>query len=402
MEGYLRTCTREGGGKGRMGSEYHLHKYTVTSHAVPNSAPASTMSPSRFIDDLIPLILQADDHWWPRDLVALAALSSSWHFFVSKRLYTYPIIHSFPAACLLARTLAENSFLASIITGICLRPVVKAPSRCPKFAELKAVRQLLALEGLARISIGGELAVNAERFLKFIAYPDILQELHVDGTLLDGRLTSCPSLEWDDSLAFAYPELRKLRLTSLELDISPPSSPYASTISSLVVENVHILNGHLSHLVNGAEALDRLHITTNDPTVCDDEIRLMLASCAVGCLHYDMKKDCNTNRLLLEASSESLASLRCLHLDGLFVDALVLRTLEETCHNLVELVVSGRAVRVSVQEWVNFICSDGFKSLRRLGLPWGTNSPPFSAWIAADTNAIRDACATRKSPLSIL
>lgn len=353
-----------------------------------------------FIDDLIPLILEAHDHWWPRDLAALAAVSAAWLFYVRKRLYACPTISSYPAAALLTRSLVENPFLASLISGICLQPVIKNSSTRLHPSELNAVRNLLGLEGLVHIALGGELAVNAERFLKFMAYPDRLQDIHIDGSLLGHRLSRCPSLEWDDSLAFAFPELRKLRLTQIELEIIPPRSPYPSGISSLVVENVHIIHGHLSHLLNGAKVLDRLHITTTDAAGSDEEIHLVLASCAIGCLHYDMRKDSHANRLLLDASSESLESLRCLHLDGLFVDVGVLTAVAEMCLNLVELGVSGRAVRVSPEEWINFVRS-GLNSLRRLGLPWGTNIPPFRSWPPGDVEAIRVACASRKTPLTL-
>jgi hypothetical protein len=354
-----------------------------------------------FIDDLIPLILEAHDHWWPRDLAALAAVSASWLFYVRKRLYACPTVSSYPAAALLNRSLVENPFLASLISGICLQPVIKNSSTRCHHSELKAARNLLGLEGLRHIALGGELAVNAERFLKFIAYPDLLQDIHVDGSLLGHRLSRCPSLEWDESLAFAFPELRRIRLTQIELEIIPPHNPYPSSISSLVVENVHIIHGHLSQLLNGAKVLDRLHITTTDAIGSDEEIHLVLASCAIGCLHYDMRKDSHANRLLLDASSESLQSLRCLHLDGLFVDVGVLTAVAEMCLNLVELVVSGRAVRVCPDEWVNFIRSGGLNSLRRLGLPWGTNSPPFRSWPPGDVEAIRVACASRKTPLTL-
>ncbi|KAF8973758.1 hypothetical protein BDZ97DRAFT_1912226 [Flammula alnicola] len=348
------------------------------------------MARSEFIDDLIPLILEADN-WWPRDLVALSTVSPSWLLYIRRRLYPYPIIQSFPAARLLARTLTENPALTSLVTGICLRPMVKDPFTRTQPAELKALRFLLSLEGLTSIALGGQLSIRAERLLRLIAYPDILQDLHIDGSLLGHHLTSRPSLEWDESLAFAFPNLRKLRLTEIELDITPPSILSASSISSLIVENVHILSGHLHHLLNGAKALDRLHITSNDPAVSDEQLRLVLASCAVGCLHYNMRKDTNLNRFLLGMDSDSVESLRCLHLDGVFVDLGVLWVVEQICRNLVEFVVSGRTVRVSSDEWAHFIRSGALSSLRRLGLPWGTNIPPFMPWSPSDSQQIRDA-----------
>ncbi|KAF9480043.1 hypothetical protein BDN70DRAFT_878073 [Pholiota conissans] len=355
-----------------------------------------------FVDDLIPLILDAHHHWWPRDLAALTLVSASWLYYARKRLYAHPIIPSFPAAVLLTRSLKENPSLAPLITGISLRPTAGDASvrHQSAFAEQRAIRHLLQLEGLRSLTLGGELAVNADVFLKFILYPDELQEIHIDGSLLEERLTHCPCLEWDEVLAFAFPELRRLRLTQIDVEIMLPHPSYSSSITSLVVENVHIIYGHLSHLIQGTKALDRLHITTTDAGVMDEEIRLVLASCAVDCLHYDMRKDSNINQFFVDAP-DGLVSLRCLHLDGHFVDAGVLMGVASMCRNVVELVVSGRGVRVSAEEWVHFVKSEGMNSLRRLGLPWGTNNPPFTTWPVAEVDAIRTACASRKTPLTV-
>ena len=235
--------------------------------------------------DLVPLILAAHDHWWPRDLAVLSAVSCAWLFYARKRLYARPAVHSFRAAALLARALSENPSLASLVTGISICPV--SPTR-PKLSEWKAVRQLLALEDLAYIHLGGDLSANAERFLRYIAYPETLQELHIDGSLLDGRLTARASLEWDDSLALAFPALRKLRLASLDLDVCPPVAPYSSALVSLVMEHVSIVGGDLLSLVP-QQRLEHLHVATGHTACFDEEIRLVLASCAVGCLHYDTR-----------------------------------------------------------------------------------------------------------------
>lgn len=356
----------------------------MTSHGVP----LSTMSPCA---DLVPLILAAHDHWWPRDLAALSVVSCAWLFYARKRLYARPAVHSFHAAALLARTLSENPSVASLVTGISICPV---SSTRPKITEWKAVRQLLGLD-VTHIHLGGDLTVNAERFLRYIGYPETLQELHIDGSLLEGRLTGRASLEWDDGLACAFPGLRKLRLASLDLDVYPPAAPYPRALASLVMEHVHLVDGHLLSLVEGAERLEHLHITTNDTAWYDAEIQGVLGACAVGCLHYDTRTHSNANRLLLDAPEGGLAGLRCLHLEGQYVDGAVLRAVEAACGGLEELVVSGRAVRVSAGEWVELVRSGGLGRLRRLGVPWGTNRPPFSAWATAEAEAIRAACKSR-------
>ncbi|KAJ3499647.1 hypothetical protein NLJ89_g10080 [Agrocybe chaxingu] len=356
-----------------------------------------------FIDDLIPLILDADDHWWPRHFARLATVSPAWQYYVNKRLYPYPDIHSFASARLLADTLMEQPSLASLVAGISLRPVAKdSSSRRPKPAELKAVRYLLSLEGLKRIALGGELAVQTERFLRLIADPDSLTDLHVDGSALADCLSTRPSLEWDESLTFSFPALQKLRLTHLELDIIPPSMPHPSSLSTLVLENVHIISGQLTHLLNGAASLDRLHFTTVDPVGSDEQLKVVLASCTVGCLHYETLKATHSNEFVFDLDANCAESLRCLHLDGHFVDLGVLNSVGRLCRNLVELVVSGRAVRVSSQEWARFIRSGALSSLRRLGLPSGTNIPPFGLWLSKEVEEIRDACASRQVPVVLL
>jgi len=358
------------------------------------------MARFEFIDDLIPLILECDDHWWPRDLVALATVSPSWLFYSRKRLYSFPAIHSFPAAKLLARTITENPPLAALISGICLRPMLAEHNRrSAQAAELKGLRVLLGLEGLQRIVLGGELAVKAERFLRLIADADSLTDIHIDGSLLKHRLRSRPCLEWDEGLSFGFPNLRKLRLTDLELDILPPSVECPPTITDLVLENVHILSGQIAHI--GGPSLNSLHLSTSDASVTDEHLGVVLASCRVKCLHYELQKDTLDHGFVLDISSETIGALECLHLKGLYVDIGVLNSVNEMCRNLKELVVSGRAVRVTVAEWVGYIRSGGFSGLRRLGLPWGTNRSPFTPWAAAEVQGIREACATRKPAITL-
>ncbi|KIM48016.1 hypothetical protein M413DRAFT_439711 [Hebeloma cylindrosporum] len=352
------------------------------------------MARCEFIDDLIPLILESNDHWWPRDLVALATVSPSWLFYSRKRLYSFPTIHSFPAAKLLARTFTENAHLRALVTGVCLRPMVGEQNRrSPQAAELKGLRLLLGLEGLRRIVIGGELAVKAERFLRLIGNPDGVEDIHVDGSLLSHRMSSRPSLEWDEGLAFGFQSLKKLRLTDMEVDIIAPSIDCPSTITDLVLENVHIIHGQVAHILNGVRSINCLHVSTKDATASNGHLGLVLASCMVKCLHYELQKD---SGFVLDINSEGIGTLECLHLKGVYVDLGVLNSVSEACRNLRELVVSGRAVRVTGAEWAGYIRSGAFSELERLGLPWGTNRRPFIPWPPAEVEEIREACARRR------
>jgi hypothetical protein len=265
--------------------------------------------------------------------------------------------------------------------------------------EINGLRVLLGLEGLERIVIGGELAVKAGRFLKSIANGDSVTDIHVDGSLLKHRLRSRPCLEWDEAICFGFPKLKKLRLTDMELDILPPSVECPSTITDLVLENVHILSGQVVHI--GGPSLNSLHLSTNDASVTDEHLGVVLASCRVKCLHYELQKDSRENGFVMGINSESIGALECLHLKGLHVDIGVLNSVNEMCRNLKELVVTGRAVRVTEAEWVGYIRSGGFSGLRRLGLPWGTNRSPFVAWTAAEVQGIREVCATRKPAITL-
>ena len=348
------------------------------------------MTRYEFINDLIPLILDSYSHWWPRDLLALATVSPCWLIHARKRLYAHPTIHSFPASTLLARTLKENSFLIPLIKGITLRPV-KTTDLAPRLQNHASsnLRFLLALEGLNCVTLGGELAVKAARFLKLIAVAEAVNELHIDGSLVGHRLSCPPSLRWDESMAFQFPNLRKLRLTRVELDISPPSvRQFPLAISSLYLENVNITYGFLPHLLNGARSLEQLHVNTKDAAVYDEQIQLVLASCAVGRLHYEVERERHGNALVLDGGTYNTKALHCLHLRGLFVDLGFVTGISMMCRNLVELVVCGREVRVGAEEWTTLITSGGFESVRRLGLPWGN-------WRNEEVEQVRTACVSR-------
>ncbi|KAH9486741.1 hypothetical protein JR316_0000806 [Psilocybe cubensis] len=341
---------------------------------------------SPFVNDLVPLILDANNDWWPRDFVALSLVSSAWLYHARKRLYPCPTVHTFRAAILLADTLSETPYLASLVEGISLQPLVTDSQRRPLPAELKSLRHLLGLEGLRRVRLGGELAVKAERFLRLISNAEEIKELHIDGSAIRDRLSMHASLEWDESLAFGFPSLDKLRLTDTELDIIPPSLQYTTPITQLILENTYIVDGYLTNLLAGATTLKRLHVSTGDPDVFEEQVRLVLASCAVECLHYEAQKD---NKTVVQIMPSNGGALRCLHLRGLCVDLGVLASVNEECVNLVELGVWGRGVGISAQEWTEFLKSGGFGGLERLGLPWGSNVPPFATWGPTEIERIR-------------
>jgi hypothetical protein len=347
------------------------------------------------VDDLIPLVLDAHDHWWPRDLARLAAVSPAWRHYVHKRLYPCLAINTYGAATLLARTLVEDPQLAEVVSELHLRPVRLPLEQRSGATEMRALRSLLGLPGLKSLTLGGELALKAHRFLRHVAYAEEIEALHVDGRML----AESGSLDWDESLSFTFPNLAKLELTDILFDIDPSSASLPSLLS-LVLNNVHILSGYLSSLVS--EDLKHLHITTTDIESTDDQLRIMQTSCAVRCLHYELQKYACQSFNGLQADEHILDSLRCLHLDGHFVDVGVLQTLAAQCRNLEELKVSGRAVRISAQEWAGVIRSGAFGRLRRLGVPPGTNLPPFATWTPPEREEIEKAFACRIPPITVL
>ena len=74
------------------------------------------------VHDLIPIIIESDDHWWPRDFQRLALISPAWLTPVRKRLYAAPSLWSFRTCKLFARTLRDNPTLLSYLRGLELRP----------------------------------------------------------------------------------------------------------------------------------------------------------------------------------------------------------------------------------------------------------------------------------------
>ncbi|KIK04275.1 hypothetical protein K443DRAFT_676036 [Laccaria amethystina LaAM-08-1] len=352
---------------------------------------------ARLIDDLIPLILDSNDHWWPRDFLRLATVSPSWLFYVRKRLYAFPTIYTFPACALLARTLSANPSLIPLISGLNLRPMVMLDD-CSQKLDMSGLHHLLALD-LRRLTFGGRLSLNAARFLSLLSNPYAVNDLHIDGSLLADSLCSRPSVEWDESMTFRFPNLKRLQLTHLDLDIIPSiSCPLPA--SQLVLEDVDITGGFICQMTNGA-SIDFLHVLTKRAEEFDEQIRLVLDSCRVGCLEYEVRGEVPSTRFIIDAASPNYPFLHGLHLRGLQVDVGTLIGIEARCQNLVELTVCGRMVRVTAKEWSELISCGSFGSLKRLGLPGGTNSPPFVTWPSAAARGIHDACASRNMRLLV-
>jgi hypothetical protein len=352
---------------------------------------------SWFVDDLIPVILESNKNWWPRDLVRLAQVSSRWLGPATRMLYATPRLHSFLACKKFARTLSDNPSLSCLVHGIDLCPVLDNHHHPPCIGDPKIIRSILALEGLQSVTLGGHLAIRAERFLHLLMDPYEVRELHVDGSLLSTSLSFHPSLEWDEVIATKFTCLRKLRLTNVDLDIIYPSIPYHLQLRELILDNVYITAGYLSHLLHDTSSLDRLCVISKSGAEFDDQIVFVLASCAVQFLEYEAQSDPAAHAPLI--FNHVAPFLRCLHLQDVHANLETLASVSQSCLNLEELSILGRTISILPCEWAEFIGSGVLSSLRCLGVPWGTYDPPFTKWSGPALDLVHRAAVVRNVQL---
>ena len=119
------------------------------------------------VDDLISVILESNDHWWPRDFQRLALVSPGWLGPIRRRLYACPTLRTFTACTLFVRTVTENPHILSLVQGINLSPVIPTGALyAVTDKDMASLRLILSLKGLQNVTLGGELAIQAERFIK--------------------------------------------------------------------------------------------------------------------------------------------------------------------------------------------------------------------------------------------
>ena len=369
----------------------------------PYALDLPSSPPRRFIADLIPTILESHDHWWPRDYLRLSLVSLEWVGPVRRRLYACPSVRSLEACYRLARSLRENPALCTLVRGLDLRPVHEQRTWPVCEKEMASLRYLLSLDGIKQLTLGGELAVQAGRFLHSLGHPETITELHIEGNLSDeNHCSRLASLEWDEVIAFKFPNLRKLRLSNMELDVIPPSIPYELGITELILENVDIVSGYLHHMLHQSwRFLDHLSVTTVAAEF-DPHMYLMLRCCAptLQTLTYQTWPDLLAENTIFSHGPESYPSLRRLYFVGVAVDYETLSLIGERCQSLEELSVQGRIIRVTPDEWTTFIRSSAPCSLRRLSAPGATWRPPFEAWSHESGMALRKVCAERSVELT--
>jgi len=349
-----------------------------------------------FIEDLIPLILDADEHWWQSHLAALATVSQAWLYYVRKRLYACPDIRTFGGVQKLADAVEANEYLGTLVKGISLQPLMSnspEPVWRGMVGARRGMRILLGLEGLKKITLGGDMGMKADRYIRYIGKPEGVEEMHLNGSrqLIWPRVVG-----WDEMLMFGFPRLKRIRLSEVDVDVSTAGVGYPASFTELILEDVHIMYGRLVQMLNGASRLRCLHVSIGSYGLVDEEqLREVLMSCAVECLHYDVRRGSTRWNPFADLDGECGRRVRCLHLDGHMMDAGSLDTLRRVFGNVEELVVGGRLVRVSAGEWARFVAGGALGSLRRLRLPGGTNWPPYAQWSTAEVEDIRAACGLR-------
>lgn len=359
-------------------------------HSPLQLARSSRMLRCQFVEDLIPEIL-GFNFWWPRDLLQLALVSPPWLFYARRLLYSKPGLRSFSACTRFARSIQNNPHLQSLIKGIELYP---NDSRHLGFEEMHAIRIILGLDGLRSVTLGGEVAVSAERFLNCLVHSHTVRELTIDGTLIANSLSARPSFEWDEVMACKFSAVQKMRLVHLDLDIVNTSS-YQLQLTDLALENVDIISGNLPWLLQNTTTLKHLRVSGESSRELDEQVSLVLDSYRLESLHYQTGSSPSWNLLLFDRSFASAASLRSLHLEGVRVDFEILSTIHARCPAMEHLYICGRYVPLTLEEWVVFVASGLFPALRMLGLPEGTFGPPFTKWTAPSKPALQKACSRR-------
>ncbi|KAG5338775.1 hypothetical protein C0989_006254 [Termitomyces sp. Mn162] len=329
---------------------------------------------SRFIDDLVYLVLESSDHWWPGDLVRLAQVSSAWLVPVRRRLFAFPILHSFRASTRLARTLSDNPSLLPLVKGVELQPM-PVDGRHVHSQDISSLNMILGLDGLQHITLGGLLSIRAERFLHRVTDAHSVLNLHIDGSLMADSisLADCPSLDWDESISFQFCNLKTLHLNDIEITISHPSIPYQLSLSELQFDHVTFIRGYVTQLLQETSSIRRLCMKSAQTSEVDEQIRCVLDSCAVEILEVEVDVEGPFEHPIFNNPSPFLRSLR---LSGIHADTDTLTSIGTHCQNLENLAISGRMSVVIPSEWASFIANANLSHLRSLELPWVTQLHP--------------------------
>lgn len=338
-------------------------------------------NPTRLVSDLIPTILEAHDHWWPRDLQCLALISTEWVGPVRRLQYAHPRLDSFQKCNKLARTLKNNPHLLHLVRAIDLRPCHSRGDRALSGKELASIRFLLDLPELASVTLGGQAAVAADKLLRGMSSAQRLSELHIDGNMpawdhsCSLQIVIPPTLHWNEAAALRFPSLRKLRLSNLELSIDTPADIPSLHLTDLALNGISIVHGSLRHLCPASwDTLHHLSIIADNAVDWDEHIRFMLDKSTDNLKAFSYEVPDSRMNPIFHDELSPLVSLRELHLGGVSIDNVTLDSLERQCQNLEHLSICGRIVGVTCQEWIRFIQSGALPFLRQLTVPYGRSA----------------------------
>jgi hypothetical protein len=261
---------------------------------------------------------------------------------------------------------------------------------------MSALVYLLGLR-LERLVLGGELSIQAERFLNMIIHPETIRELWVCG--ISQECEGCgyvqSSLEWDDVTSQKFYNLQHLRLSHLELSIMTTQPPHQSALTHITLDQVDSLSGELTHLLDPTNpSVKGLSVTTLVPEAYDLVVDSMLP--LLSSLEYEVLRPIpNPSSILFTHVDEPLPSLHHMELNGVALNPELLSTIARQCPNLNSFSVSGRQVQVEPNEWADFI-EKKLGCLQKLHIPFGTFSPPFKPWTKEQIEQVVDVCLARQ------
>lgn len=360
-----------------------------------------TLHRPRIVADLVPIILEIQDYW-PRDLQRLALVSSQWLGSVRRLLYANPRLGSFRSCSLLARSLKENPHLIPLVQSIDLRPWY-IHGRSLTLDDADRIKFLLNLPFLTSVTLGGQVAAAADSFLLKMSNAHSVTELYIDGNIptwdfhCSLYMNAPPTFHWDERIAHKFPNLRKLRLSNLELFIAEPTSTSPLRLADLSLNGVTIMHGSLHNIA--WDTLGHLSIAADNADDWDEHIRFMLhrSTDNLKAFSYEVS-DSRVDSGIFHDELSPLLSLRELHLRGVSVDGLTLKSLEHQCHNLEHLSIHGRIATIPCQEWIRFIESGALPNLRHLTVPYGST---FGHWPEEGTiERLMEVCSVRGIEIS--
>ncbi|KAI0082190.1 hypothetical protein K474DRAFT_1671314 [Panus rudis PR-1116 ss-1] len=333
----------------------------------------------RIVEDLIPSIL--DDVWASgsqRDLANCCLVSAAWLLPSRRRLYTRPILWT-PLACTaLANTIRENSQLRSFVCGIAMHAIsssdenpflIFSPDN-PNQLHWHNARSLLHIRGLREVTLGGFLAIYATWQIISL-YSERLISLHIDGSTLRRVHGLEPPLDWDRQMAAKLSGLSRLELHWVRLVIAHPTTPYALQLTDIILDNVIVFPGDLSHLCYGCwDTVRRIRISGYTDLDTDEQLRQVLGWCTnLESFHYVVRGGLD-HGAIYDEKLIPLPSLRRLHLVNVQLQQGSLQAIARAFVNLEELVLEGERTQSVTPDMIHdLLRSRSLPALKRVSVP---------------------------------